>query len=285
MAAAEEEVTISGSNFDPSVSGNLVKLNGRASEVVSASSTSIKFKVPPSRLGGAVSVATPDGSVSGPDLFVPPEGAAPSTITATGRVSLGSSKTMTISTASKRALLLVDGTKDQKISLLTSEASFAGSMTLYRPSGVSLGNPGFTKTNYAMLTPTLPETGTYTIEIRGTGAEVGSVKISAYAVTDISGSITPTEAGVKQSVSFTTPGQTARYTVAGTAGQKASVSRSNLSLNDSYSLQWLDPAGKQPAWNWWELNKSGFWGTPPSPPPAPTPSWPTWKAKVRGRST
>ena len=147
------------------------------------------------------------------------------------------------------------------MSLLTSEASFAGSMTLYRPSGASLGNPGFTKTNFAMLTPTLPETGTYTIEIRGTAAEIGSVKLTAYTVEDISGSITPTEAGANQSVSLTMPGQVARYSISGTAGQKVSIRTSKPAFPASlaYYVELLDPTGKQIGFKWWWGTNSGYW--------------------------
>jgi RHS repeat-associated protein len=259
IAAAGEVVSMTGSSFGLSALDNVVRLNGTPAAVETASASSIKFNVPPARLGGRVSLATVSGSATGPDLFVPPAGAAPSTIGSTGRISLGESKTITISTASKRALLLIDGTKDQKISLTSSEASFTGNFSLYRPSGASIDGGSFSKTSNGIATQVLPETGTYTIEIKGTGTEVGSVKLTGYTVTDISGTITPTETGATKSTTFTTPGQTARYTVPGTAGEKLAINRAPVSLTGSYNLELVDPSGARVSWNWWEKTKSGLW--------------------------
>jgi len=46
VVEAGDEVTISGANFDSSTSGNVVGLNGALPQVVSASSTSVKFGSP-----------------------------------------------------------------------------------------------------------------------------------------------------------------------------------------------------------------------------------------------
>ena len=261
IAAAGEEVTISGSNFDSSTAANVVRINGMTSEVASAAASSVKIKVPSGRLGGATSVTTVGGSVNGPDLFIPPGGAAPSTISSTGRLSVGETKMITLPTASKRALLLFSGTKNQKVSLVSSEANFTGTFSLYRPSGAGINSGSISKTSNGISTDVLPEAGTYTIEIKGTGLEVGSLKLTAYAVTDISGTITPTETGASKSTTFTTPGQTARYTVPGTAGEKLAIARTPVSLTGSYNLELVDPSGARVSWNWWEKNKSGLWST------------------------
>ena len=92
LAAAEEEITISGSNFEPAALSNVVTLNRARPEVVSSSSSTIKFKVPPATLGGHVSVATPAGSSTGPDLYIPPSGTTISKVGSTARFSLGESK-------------------------------------------------------------------------------------------------------------------------------------------------------------------------------------------------
>jgi len=86
VAAAGEEVTISGSNFEPSPSDNVVGLNGLQAEIVSASSSSIDFKVPSGRLGAPVSLASLQGSDVGPDLFVPPSGVTVGKVGATGEL-------------------------------------------------------------------------------------------------------------------------------------------------------------------------------------------------------
>ena len=225
VAAPGEEVTISGSNFEAGSYSNVVTINGAQAQVIAASSTSLNILVPSARLGGSVALTTEQGSVSGPDLFVPPNSAAPSTVSTTGRVALGNSFTAEVKAASKMALTLVDGTKGQKLTLLASEAGFSGEIRLFTPAGEELGgSPNFTSSGSALLGPvTLPETGTYTLKVQGTGENTGTVKVSTYPFEDVSGSITPTKEGATQAVSITTPGQVASYTVEVKAGQQLST--------------------------------------------------------------
>jgi len=266
IAAAGEEVTISGSNFDSSLGGSTVTVNRSRPEVVSVTESAIKAIVPEATLGGHVAVATGGGAVVGPDLYIPPEKAAVSKVGTTGRFSVGEATTATISKGGTIALKLFDGTGGQKISLLLSEATFSGSISIWSPKGakVSGSEATFSSSSSKLVEPvTLPETGTYTIRLTGSGEAIGSVKLTAYLVSDLTGSITPTKEGAKQSVSITTPGQNARYSVEVKAGQSISVKTSSASFDQTarYYVEWLNPEGSVIASEFWNgKTGSGFWG-------------------------
>ena len=123
IALSGEEVTVSGSHFEPAVARNDLTVNQVHPEMMSASSTALKFKVPSSRLGGHVSVSTVEGSSTGPDLFVPPNGLLTSKVGWTGRFSLGESKTVGFEGSEKVALLLFDGTAGRRVLLSFSEST------------------------------------------------------------------------------------------------------------------------------------------------------------------
>ncbi|HWL48736.1 MAG TPA: IPT/TIG domain-containing protein, partial [Acidimicrobiia bacterium] len=242
LAATGEEVTISGSGFDPSTSGNVVRLNGAAALVTSATSSAIKFKVPTDRLGGRVSISTPNGSATGPDLFVPPNNAATSTVSETERLQAGEAKTATIISPETDGLLLFDGEAGQQVSVVPSAANFSGSFEVFRPSGSALSGMGG-NLNSIHGPVTLPETGTYTVQLEGSATETGSVDLTAYTFSDITESITPTAEGLQRSPTITTPGQAANYFVTADAGDVVTVKSANANFTGEYCLRWLTAAG------------------------------------------
>jgi RHS repeat-associated protein len=110
---------------------------------------------------------------------------------------------------------------------------------------------------------TLPETGTYTIRLIGSGEATGSVKLTAYTFEDVTGSIAPTAEGAGKSVSITTPGQRAFYSVEVEAGDSVSVKTSNASFSSEsrYYLYWRNSEGGYVNSNWWwGKTGSGWWG-------------------------
>jgi len=265
VAATGDEVTISGSNFDIAAGGNVVRLNRSLPGLVSTSATAIKLAVPEATLGGKVSVAMVNGSVVGPDLYIPPESVAASKVSATGRFSVGEPTTTTLTGAGTIGLKLFDGTTGQKLSYALSEATFNGNVSIWGPKGTKLsgGEATFSTSGGGISEPvTLPESGTYTARIEGSGGATGSVKLSTYLVKDLTGSITPTKEGAKQTVSITEPGQNALYSVEVKAGQSVSVKTSNANFNQTgtYYVEWLDSAGKLITSEWWSgKTGSGFW--------------------------
>jgi RHS repeat-associated protein len=174
----------------------------------------------------------------------------------------GGSGTYLVDVPGQWDLITFAGEAGQTVSIAPSEPTYSGIFAVFRPNGAEIS--GTTGTLTALHGPfTLPETGTYTIRLRGAGEPTGSVKLAAYLVKDLTGSITPTKEGAKQTVSITQPGQNALYSVTVKAGQSVSVKGSNANFNstDRYYLEWLDPEGKLIASEFW-IGKtgSGFWG-------------------------
>lgn len=90
-------VTITGTNFDTTTSGNTVKFNGVAGTVTSATKTELKATVPPGATSGPISVETSAGqATSATSLTVTAAGAAP-TITSVNpsNATVGSTVTIT----------------------------------------------------------------------------------------------------------------------------------------------------------------------------------------------
>jgi RHS repeat-associated protein len=249
VAAAGEEITMSGSNFEPTIAANSLTLNQSRPEMTSASSSTIKFKVPTATLGGHISVATPEGSSTGPDLFIPPNGISASKVGSTGRFSLGASKTVEFAGSEKVALLLFDGTAGHRVSMSFSESTItSGSVSIWSSSGTQIASSSFSKSEGGFIeeTSTLPSTGTYTVLFTPSGASAGSVKMASYDVPGLTGSITPaaTAQGTTQHVGITIPGQNARYSVTVTAGEKVSLRTNNSNFTGGYTMKWLKPNGE-----------------------------------------
>ncbi|HEX6602193.1 MAG TPA: IPT/TIG domain-containing protein, partial [Solirubrobacterales bacterium] len=247
VADEGEEVTVSGSNFAASLPDNIVTLNSLRPTVLSASSSLLEFEVPFDRLGGKIAVTTPEGTVVGPDLYVPPGALAPANVGATGRFSLGDSKTVEFEAGSKVALFLFDGEAGEAASLSLSGATRSGSATIWSPSDsqVAGGSVKFAKGGSALVGPaTLPETGTYTVAVGGEELGAGTVNMTSYGFQHVTGLIVPSLEGAQQPVSLTYPGQEARYTIAGTAGQGASLKTTSSAIGGNYDIKWLNPAGQ-----------------------------------------
>jgi len=250
LATAGAEVTVSGSNFEANAYNDLVLVNRSRSELVSESPTAIKFKVPGATGSGPVAVATPQGAANGPDLFIPPNGISTSKIGATGELSLGGSATVKVSKAAEDyALETFAATAGQLVSIVASEASYHGWVSVWGPEGtkVSESEMGFWSGENPRLDGpiTLATTGTYTILVQPNEAgATGSVKLSAYSVTNVKGSITPTTAGAATNVSLNTPGQQALYTVSGTASESVSLKTSSTSFPpEGGYVEWKNPEG------------------------------------------
>jgi RHS repeat-associated protein len=265
VAASGEEVTISGSNFEPSVSGNAVVFNGMRPEVTSASASSIKFKVPPDRLGGLVSVGTSSGSSTGPDLFVPPAGVTVAKVGTTSRLSLGNVNTAEFSGSEKSTLLLFDGQAGESASFSLSEATIGGSISIWAPNGsqVSGGSASFSKGGASVFAGpvTLPSSGTYTILLSPSGSGSGTVKVVTYGFKDATGTLDPPASaeGVKQSVSITSPGQVGRYSVEMKAGDKVSLRTDNSNMTGGYEIRWVNPSGSSVYSVGFAAKENWFW--------------------------
>jgi RHS repeat-associated protein len=245
IAKAGDEVTISGTDFNPSPLENDVRFNRARVEPTSASSGSLAFTAPVATLGGHISVRTQDGLDVGPDLFVPPGSHISSDVVSTGRIALGGTGTFEISASGKVGLELFDAQKGERVAAQISESSLAGQISIWSPQGSKV--PGsemsFSKSGSGFMEPiTLPESGTYTVLIEGVEGQTGSAKLGISTIKDQTGTIVPTEGGTEQAVSLTTPGQNARFSVPVSAGEVVSIKDSGGTFeNGADWLEWRLP--------------------------------------------
>ncbi len=240
ISTAGSSVTISGSNFETAhTSNDAVAINGMRAPVTSATSTALHVTVPGVTLGGHTIVTTPYGTVTGPDLYIPPEGLAASKVGPTGRLTVGGSgATLNFTAAEKIGLGIFDGTVGERISVTTSELTIAGGeLSIWSPAGKLLYSASLGAAEMEPLT--LHTMGTYTVMVKPSGTDTGKVKLSAAAIHEVTGSITPTTEGSATHVVITTPYQKARYTVEVTANEVVSLASSESTLG-AFPIEWLN---------------------------------------------
>jgi RHS repeat-associated protein len=143
----------------------------------------------------------------------------------------GASVGLTVSTPGQGGVLTFSGVAGDRISLKVAPGTLsspAGSplkelqADVTKPDGSGLGGTGLFLESSGigfMDTQTLPATGAYSIALNPYGDTLGSATFTLYSVpADVSGSITPGGSSVPETTS--TPGQNARFTFSGTAGQR-----------------------------------------------------------------
>ena len=141
----------------------------------------------------------------------------------------GASKTVTTGLG-QRARVTFAGTAGQRLSLgLTAISNGLSNLSLSQPDGTQLGSTtgvwqfnGNTDIDY----PLLPATGTYTILVDPQGDYAGSMTLTLSS--EITGAITP--GGSAVALSFSRPGQRARLTFSGTAGQRVSLKGTGINF-------------------------------------------------------
>jgi len=231
-------VTITGNNF----SNNKVAFNETPAVVTSASVTSVTTRVPSGAISGPISVTTPAGkAVSTADFFVPPGAYTGADVAFTGRINIdGSSQLVTINTANKIGLLIFNGTAGKRITLQMSEVTIASSVvSIFKPDGTVLASKTIDINGGYLEDNTLPVTGVYTIVVDPEGASTGSMKVSLLSVVDLAGQITIN--GFPVTVAIEVPGQNARLTFNGNAGQQINVQTVGPAIPSQISI--LNPDG------------------------------------------
>ena len=221
-AVVGTSVSVSGTNFETTANRNALRFNATAAVVASATSTSIGTTVPPAATSGKIRVSTVNGSaVSSTDVIIPPAPYTATDVAYTDRMTPGTSKTVTISTAGKIGLVLFDGTAGQRVSLKTATGMTATVKLLnVNASVVGTANAGVVEAFIDVVT--LPVTATYTILVDPVGSATGSLTVTLYDVpADDSGTITA--GGSAATVTTTIPGQNGRRTFTGSASQRVSL--------------------------------------------------------------
>jgi RHS repeat-associated protein len=159
----------------------------------------------------------------------------------------GESKTLALSAPGQNAKITFSGTVGEEVSLVMSESTIkSGSVSVLTAEGteVSSSEKGFGTSTELDGPFTLPATGTYTILVRPTGEDSGSVKLTAYKANEVTGSLSPSTSGASETVSLPVPGQKAKYSVSATAGEEVSLKVSEFSFTSWVWLEWYNPEGK-----------------------------------------
>ncbi len=249
VAAAGTVVTVTGTNFETKTDNDDVYVNQTLAEVTSSTSTSLKFVVPEATSSARVVITTPHGSATGPYLYIPPSGYTAAQVGPTANLTLGSFSTLTIATAKTIGLATVEATNREMLSTVLKNVSLStGTAYLYGPRYESLGSIGLGGSGEEkLLEPvTLPVKGTYSVVIVPNSEATGKVEVAPYYADTVTGTLTPTTEGSAKSVSLSSPGQKAEYTVSGTAGEEVSLKVSELTgFTRSVALEWQNPEGKR----------------------------------------
>ena len=148
-----DEVTITGTNFDPQIVDNSVNLNGIAASIKSASSTSIVITVPEGSSTGAIEVSVINFDVSGPTFTVlaplpiianitPLSGGVSETVTITGENFGGNITDNVVSFNGTTAVI----TSSSTTSITTSvpDGATTGPISITAPGGTVTSSSDFT---------------------------------------------------------------------------------------------------------------------------------------------
>jgi len=235
--AAGTSVTISGANFQTTPANNFVEFDISDASVSSATTTALVATVPGVASTGPITISTDYGqAVSSTDFFVPPPGAS-GTLDATAQLTLGTASTRTI--GSGYGLFAFNGSAGQMVSITVSTAFNCGSMYVFTPTNQLLeSSTNFCGYGTFADTKTLPQTGTYTIQVTGGS---GNVTVTAYNVVNNVGNIAV--GGPPVTVTDSTPGENPALIFSGTAGQMVALQLSNSSQYPccSHTLKILNP--------------------------------------------
>ena len=249
-----------------------VVFNGAAGQRVSLKMTNVTIG-PSTCCSTKVSIRKPDGTnlvaptnvgtlggfidtkaiqFTGPyTIFVDPQGTATGSMTltlydvvdvSTSIIPGGAAVAVTTTTPGQNATVTFQGTAGQRVSLNIGPACCSTKVSILKPDGTNLVAPTSFSTSGGFIdTKTLSVAGAYTIFVDPQLAVIGSVTLTLYDVpADVSTSIVPGGAAV--AVTTTTPGQNARLTFDGTAGQRVSVSMASGTISKS-TVSILKPDG------------------------------------------
>jgi YD repeat-containing protein len=162
-----------------------------------------------------------------------------------GNVTLNSSITATTTFPGQNIRYQLFGSTNQHISISITSSPFSNcTLSIINPDGTALISTATCNSSTGFIdVPVLPQNGFYTIVLDPIGASTGTVVFKVNDATDVTGTI-PTD-GTQVTVNTTVPGQNAKLTFAGTAGQLVSAIFQDVSFSSGISMVLLDPTGAQ----------------------------------------
>jgi IPT/TIG domain len=229
-------ISITGSNFEPTPTNNRLRFNIVPAPITSSTATNISVPVPGGATSGRLSLATPGGTTqSTDDFFVPPPPNAAADVIFTGRAAIGGATiNAAIPSVGKIALIVFDGTAGQQVSVGISAGGIVETYTwVFHPNGTQMALMYSDNNGRDIQLESLPVTGTYTIRLAQVGFSTGTKPITL-SQDLILGSIVVGGASVP--VNITRPGQRARLTFAGTAGQRLTLGFPGASFFDAITV-------------------------------------------------
>lgn len=235
-------ITLSGSTF---TNCSLYVYNPDSTVLVSATSCTASntfVEVPYLSERGVYTILVDPGTTQTGTLTVKLNDATDITGTVTAG---GASATATIATPGQNARYTFAGSQNQHVSLSILSSTFTNcTVSIIQPDGTSSVNNGScTNTSSFVEIPSLSQSGSYTILVDPSGGATGAVTLKLNDATDITGTI-PTD-GTQVTVNIATPGQNAKLTFSGTAGQQISAIFQNVNMANGVSMVLLDPSGAQ----------------------------------------
>ncbi len=154
----------------------------------------------------------------------------------------GGTTPITIVTPGQNGEVTFTGASGQHVSLTVSGVTIPGTTTytVKNPDGSALASTGFSTSGGFLEIPYLPTAGTYTIFVDPSGTSTGNVSLTLNDATDATDTITPGGAAVV--LTTTVPGQNARLTFSGTAGQRIAINASTT-FSVCWTLALVKPDG------------------------------------------
>ena len=228
VASTGATLTIDGTNFDPVAANDRLTLNVAFAMPSAVTPTSMTTTIPGAATSGRVTVATAEGTaVATSDLFIPPPGFTPADVGFTGRLGgYGDANLLQvpIGTAGKIGLALFDGEPGHRVSVKLSASTIgSGVVKTFRPNGTVVSQATFGTSLLVVDPQPLYQQGSFSILVDPAGTNTGSVTLKICDVVDFTGTLAPDADGDAVTAPFDTPGQTARYTFAGTQNQRVSL--------------------------------------------------------------
>jgi YD repeat-containing protein len=216
-------VSITGNNFEPTPTNNRLRFNIVPAPITSSTATNISVPVPGGATSGRLSLSSPGGvTQSTDDFFVPPAVIGGATVNAT------------ISAVGKIALIVFDGTAGQQVSVGIGAGGIVETDTyFFHPNGTLLAWVYSDYNGRDLQIESLPVTGTYTLMVAPRGMYTGSKAITL-SQDLVAGPIAAGGASVP--VSISRPGQRARLTFSGIAGQKLNLGFPGASAFDAITV-------------------------------------------------
>jgi len=130
---------------------------------------------------------------------------------------------------------MFSGTTGQKVSLnLTAVTISTSYVSINNPDGTTLLSPSGVSTSGKLIEPlTLPANGTYTILEDPSGSSTGGATLTSTPWWISAG---PSHRGSPVTATITAPGQNARYTFAGTVGQRISLLMTSVTTSCNVNI-------------------------------------------------